>query len=123
MPASAIDRTQFNLLVDDDGSGTTGTVVDKNKIQVVILDPLDALFTSTTGITLNQAGGDSAIFKLQSSDVAHGMTTFATTDKYADFLKASATNGGAQLRGWSAGTTGISLVAAHTTDDTTKTAA
>src|SRR3954470_18573009 len=37
----AIDRTQYNLLVDDSGAGTDGSVIDKNKIKVVILDPID----------------------------------------------------------------------------------
>jgi hypothetical protein len=41
----AIDRTQFNLLVDDSGSGTDGTVWDKNKVQIVVLDPVDAMVT------------------------------------------------------------------------------
>lgn len=37
-----IDRTNFNALVDDDGSGTKGSIWNKNAIQSVILDPTDA---------------------------------------------------------------------------------
>jgi hypothetical protein len=39
----AIDRTQFNLLVDDSGLGTDGSTLDKSKIQTVLLDPIDAM--------------------------------------------------------------------------------
>jgi hypothetical protein len=47
----AIDRTQFNLLVDDAGDSTSGTVVDKNKIQTVLLDPIDALIGEPLALT------------------------------------------------------------------------
>jgi hypothetical protein len=38
----AINRAPFNALVDDDGTGTTGTPWNKSAIQSVILDPVDA---------------------------------------------------------------------------------
>lgn len=38
----AINRTPFNALIDDDGSGTTGSVWNKNAIAGVVLDPVDA---------------------------------------------------------------------------------
>lgn len=38
----AINRTPFNALIDDDGSGTTGTPWNKARIAGVILDPVDA---------------------------------------------------------------------------------
>lgn len=37
----AIDRTNFNALVDDDGTGTTGSVWNKNAIDASILTPVD----------------------------------------------------------------------------------
>jgi hypothetical protein len=37
-----IDRTNYNKLVDDDGTGTVGTVWDKGQVKTVILDPVDA---------------------------------------------------------------------------------
>ena len=39
---AAINRVPFNELVDDDGSGTTGTVWNKHQIKTVLLDPIDA---------------------------------------------------------------------------------
>ena len=39
----AINRAPFNALIDDDGSGLTGTVWNKAAIQGVLLDPIDAL--------------------------------------------------------------------------------
>jgi hypothetical protein len=38
----AINRAPFNALVDDNGTGTTGSVWNKAAIQGVILDPVDA---------------------------------------------------------------------------------
>jgi hypothetical protein len=63
----AIDRNQYNLLVDDDGSGTTGTVIDKNKFKVVILDPIDTLITDPTAFTptIISSGGGTPTYSLQ----------------------------------------------------------
>lgn len=38
----SIDRTNFNALVDDDGTNTTGSIWNKNQIKNVLLDPIDA---------------------------------------------------------------------------------
>jgi hypothetical protein len=43
-----INRAPFNLLVDDDGTNTVGTVWGKQDIKDVILDPVDA-FVSNGG--------------------------------------------------------------------------
>lgn len=45
----AIDRTNYNALVDDDGSGTVGSIWNKNQIKNVLLDPIDAAFAPVTG--------------------------------------------------------------------------
>jgi hypothetical protein len=37
----AIDRTNYNALVDDDGSNTVGTAWTKNQVKIVLLDPID----------------------------------------------------------------------------------
>jgi hypothetical protein len=58
-----IDRTQFNALVDDSGSGTDGSVWDKSKIQSVLLDPIDVLVEtkSTWTPVLNFGGATTGI--------------------------------------------------------------
>jgi hypothetical protein len=63
----AIDRTQYNLLVDDSGAGTDGTVIDKNKIKIVILDPIDTLITDPTSFTptIISSGGGTPTYSLQ----------------------------------------------------------
>lgn len=38
----AIDRTNYNALVDDDGSNLVGTLWTKNIVKTVLLDPIDA---------------------------------------------------------------------------------
>lgn len=53
-----IDRTNFTALVDDDGTGLTGSIWSKSAIQSVILDPADsayALNVQSTTATGNQA--------------------------------------------------------------------
>lgn len=44
-----INRAPFNALVDDDGSGTTGTPWNKSQIAGVLLDPIDGMWTNATG--------------------------------------------------------------------------
>lgn len=63
----AIDRTQFNTLVDDSGSGTDGTAIDKNKIKVVILDPIDTLLTEPAAFTptIVSSGGGTPTYSVQ----------------------------------------------------------
>ena len=46
------------------------------------------------GVTLNQGANDSNILTFKSSDVAHGRTSVAETDTYAEFGKASSGDGG-----------------------------
>jgi hypothetical protein len=41
-----IDRTNWTALVDDDGSNLVGTIVTKDKLKTVLLDPIDAAFGS-----------------------------------------------------------------------------
>jgi hypothetical protein len=51
---NVIDRTNFNKLVDDDGTGTVGTIWDKGQVKTVILDPVDAAL-ATVGKWIDQA--------------------------------------------------------------------
>lgn len=77
----------------------------------------------TTGLLINQGAADDSILEGKSSDVAHGITTIAETDTYAQVLKYSATAGGVNLRGFSDTTTGIGLTGIHVTDETVKSTA
>lgn len=107
-----INRTPWSALVDDDGSGLIGTIVNKDLIKTLLLDPIDALVlpytvaTSSTvaastvtgavndwalggaaSVLIEWAGASDATF----SGVAGGLTgaTFAfknTGTKVATFL-------------------------------------
>ncbi len=77
----------------------------------------------TVGLTINQAGNDDEILALKSSDVAHGITSFAETDTYASMAKFSAANGGLSWRGFSVDTVGVDLLGIATNDNTTKSTA
>lgn len=120
MAATTIART--NIGTNDDGSGTTGTVINTAYIGL-IYDNIDALFSSTTGIRLNQAAGSGPILNLESSDVAHGMTSLALTNVYGYAAKSSALSGGMTLVGLTETTIAVDVQAYCTTDDTTKSAA
>ena len=50
-------------------------------------------------VVLNQGAADDAILQFKSSDVAHGVTTIAETDTYAQFAKRDADNGGLSIMG------------------------
>lgn len=53
----AIDRTAYNALVDDSGTGTDGSVWDKAAIKDVLLDPIDAMWSSITPDLVFNANG------------------------------------------------------------------
>lgn len=124
MSVTTIGRTAYNALVDDDGTGTTGSVWDKADVDDV-LDAIDALFSSSTGITLDistnsGASPSSTILTLQATGtVAHGITAEAETATFGG-LRKIASAGGVQLLGLSSATTTVALEAYGTTDDTTK---
>lgn len=117
MAATTISRS--NIGTNDDGSGTTGTVINVAYINF-IYDNIDALFSSTTGIRLNQAGGDADILSLESSDVAHGITSIINTDVWGAFRKVGANDGGLVIIGATEVTRGVQVSALTTTADTTK---
>jgi len=64
---------------------------------------------STGGLCLNQGADDDNIITLKSSDVAHGITTQAETDTYAEFVKSSATLGGVSFNGYSEDDPGVTI--------------
>ena len=50
--AVTIDRTNYNALVDDDGTNTKGTPWSKNQVKIVLMDPIDGALAKvmpTTG--------------------------------------------------------------------------
>ena len=57
---------------------------------------------SRLGLCLNQAGNDGNILSFKSSDIAHGMTSNAETDTYAEFVKQNASIGGLAIHTYSA---------------------
>src|SRR4030095_6963433 len=54
-----IDRAPWNALVDDDGSNLVGSIWNKDKIKTVLLDPVDALPSSSAGAWTNITSGTS----------------------------------------------------------------
>jgi hypothetical protein len=120
MAATTISRSGIGT--NDDGSGTTGTVINVAYIGL-IYDNIDAIFTSTTGIRLNQAGGDGAIVSLESSDVAHGMTSVSNTDVFGDLRKVAANDGGLLIRGFTEVTTAVQIQGFYVSDNSTRSTA
>ena len=89
-----LDRTAYDLLVDDSGSGLDGSSWDKADVDA-LMDAIDALLVA---MPLNQGTADTAILTMESTDVAHGMTAIAGTNVYGALLKASPTEGGLLFR-------------------------
>ena len=64
---------------------------------------------SAGAMTLNQDANDAGILALKSSDVAHGVTDYAETDTYGEFLKANAPTGGLIVRGYDENANGLQM--------------
>jgi hypothetical protein len=74
----------------------------------------------TVGLTINQGVNDDEILAFKSSDVAHGITTFAETDTFGTLRKHSANEGGVRLWGLTEGGIATALYGMATTEDTGK---
>lgn len=63
----AIDRTNYNALVDDDGSNLVGTPWTKTIVKTVLLDPIDAAIAApgTVGFANGAVGAPSITFASQ----------------------------------------------------------
>ena len=86
------DAVNFRVETDD----VTHMLFVKGNNVAVNDDATDA----TRGFGINQADGDSNIFTLKSSDVAHGITDEIQTDTWAAFVKQSGASGGLQMKGF-----------------------
>lgn len=120
MAATTISRA--NIGTNDDGSGTAGTVITVAYINL-IYDNIDALFTGSGGVTYNQGSTASAILQLESSDVAHGITSFAGTQVFGFFIKCVSNTGGLNMVGLTEDTKAARVTGYATTEDTTKSTA
>ncbi len=120
MAATTISRA--NIGTNDDGSGNTGTVINVAYVGL-LYDNIDALFTASGGIRLNQGGADVAIVSLESSDVAHGMTSIAGTDTFGDFRKVAANDGGLLIRGFTEVTSAVTIQGLYVSDNSTRSTA
>ncbi len=63
----------------------------------------------TLGLTINQGAADNECLALKSSDIAHGITTLAETDTYAQCLKYGNTDGGLSVLGYTLGSVGLAI--------------
>ena len=58
-----INRGPFNALVDDDGTGLTGTVWNKAQIAAVILDPADAAYADLAAVNQDIVFGSNHVIR------------------------------------------------------------
>jgi hypothetical protein len=116
MAATQVART--NIGTNDDGSGTTGTVLNTTYFGL-LYDNIDALF-SAAGLRLNQGTSTADHLALESSSVAHGMTSVTTTDAYGVLRRTATSDGGLNIIGLTEVTEAIRLSGCSVTDDTTK---
>ena len=87
--------------------------------KMLINDTANAFMTQ--GLTINQGANDDEILTLQSSDIAHGMTSLTDTDTVATFRKHNALEGAMELIGYSENEIGLILKARVTTATATRT--
>lgn len=76
-----IDRTNFNQWVDDDGSGTTGTVLFKDRMALDILDPIDVALAvaPTLPATCVLGRGDASPGPAEPLAIGEGLAVVGTT--------------------------------------------
>ncbi len=74
MAATALSRTAYNLLVEDDGSGLTGSVWDKADVDD-LMDAVDAVFSTLGTVTFESGGSGGNIVKV--ANTTAGTTNFA----------------------------------------------
>jgi hypothetical protein len=94
----AINRAPFNALVDDDGSGLTGSVWNKAAIQSVLLDPIDAATGAPAAIAwtpTDQSGAGLVLAAPACIYVKVGRLVFVT----AQFSYPATANGAAAVIG------------------------
>ena len=84
----AINRAPYNALVDDNGTGTTGSVWNKAAIKSVLLDPIDAT-PATTQVASNVVGAQPAFAPGLDSDTL--IWWYGATDMTLQGLAAGAT--------------------------------
>ena len=75
----------------------------------------------TKGITINMGGADNEVLAFKSSDIGHGITDFAETDTFCNFVKAGAMTGGVAIQAFTGGTTAFQMAGVGTTANTAKT--
>lgn len=115
-------RTMISEVLGTNATGTQGAKDGFVMLGKAYIND-DANGSMSIGLTINQGANDNEILTLKSSDVAHGMTSQTETDSYLTVTKNAAATGGVAFWGYSAGTTGFKVTAAHTTDSTTKSSA
>lgn len=92
----AADGTDDAISITITPKGTGSTVLSSGN--VFIGDTANA--KSTQGLTINQGANDDEIISLKSSDVSHSFTDITEADTYGLAIKASATTGGLNIKGF-----------------------
>lgn len=138
--AFLVDETNWNALVAAvnaiETKLGTGTSIAAAKVAVGVFGgsgmttfPSGAYFGDTAnasnaaGVTINQGTADDHALSLLSSDVAHGMTDYATTATYGSFRKTVGASGGLTVDGYGSSTYGIQLRGFATSEDATRSTA
>jgi len=103
-----------------EGSGNADAFVVDGGNSKVFINGTTTADVDSFGLCINQDAQDGNIISLKSSDVAHGMTTFAETDTWFNTRKIVSSQGGAYLRGWTEGEQAIQMTGFATTANTTK---
>ena len=115
-----------NMVIAD--AGTIGSASDLDAIAIasdgkvtltqILIDALGMVIgdtaaesKTTLGLTINQGANDDAILALQSSDIAHGITTIVDTDTFGIFRKVASTDGGLGFVGIAGGTGKVGVYA------------
>jgi hypothetical protein len=98
-------------------SGSTWTIgADNSSSDRLVIAATTALGSTADCLDIATA---SCVISLRDAQVTHGMTSLVRTDVFGVLRMSDTTAGGMRIDGYSETTTGLTLLAVHTTDNTT----
>jgi hypothetical protein len=96
--AVTIDRTNYNALIDDDGTNTKGTPWSKNQVKIVLMDPIDGALAKVLPLTGGSITGIVSITGPVTIAQGGNATQLTGTPPALDFIHTSQPVGSKALR-------------------------
>jgi len=121
LTAGSINRASGTLALEIGGTSIIDILSTYINVKQNLFVNETANAKMTMGITINMGAADNEVLAFKSSDIGHGITDFAETDTFCNFVKAGAVTGGVAMQAFTGGTTAFQMAGVGTTANTAKT--